>query len=314
MIDNNGNKEKYIAIINDFITLIEYINKSKANINENTKIGDIDIVIKRINISKDFQDLFLDKNDIDMKNKNTQNDKNDDGESDKADLIVNKIPKLFDYYLKIIFKYIKINIEQYQVKKEDEDDKKKTDENKLAVNENEIKENQKFILDKDIIQKLNKIFDMEDFIIKKESLSSAIRLFISLILYREKEKDKDKKIKSNRKNVIDYLDHKDLWDINIYNDKKFKENLENLKLLNIKIKEILSFYYYLVDNKEEGFEDEVKEHLKKLKEEELKRIKEKEKLEKEERQQKQGNKLEKKKRPRAGKVKKKKNSSDSESD
>ena len=314
MIDNNGNKEKYIAIINDFITLIEYINKSKANINENTKIGDIDIVIKRINISKDFQDLFLDKNDIDMKNKNTQNDKNNGGESDKADLIVNKIPKLFDYYLKIIFKYIKINIEQYQVKKEDEDDKKKTDENKLAVNENEIKENQKFILDKDIIQKLNKIFDMEDFIIKKESLSSAIRLFISLILYREKEKDKDKKIKSNRKNVIDYLDHKDLWDINIYNDKKFKENLENLKLLNIKIKEILSFYYYLVDNKEEGFEDEVKEHLKKLKEEELKRIKEKEKLEKEERQQKQGNKLEKKKRPRAGKVKKKKNSSDSESD
>ena len=40
-------------------------------------------------------------------------------------------------------------------------------------------------------------------IIKKNDLAKAIRLFITLVLYRED--DKDKKIKSNKKNIIDYL-------------------------------------------------------------------------------------------------------------
>ena len=125
-------------------------------------------------------------------------------------------------------------------------------------------------------------------IIKKESLANAIRLFISLVLYREKEEDKDKKIKTNRKNIADYLNVKDLWDIQIYNDIKFKKSLDKIKSLNIKIKEILWLYYYLVDNKEEGFEDEVREYLEKIKEEEKKKIEERAKHEKEEINQKQG--------------------------
>ena len=118
---------------------------------------------------------------------------------------------MFDYYLKIIFKYIKINIKDYQEKKE----KVKKEELTKKENKNAKKEEEKPKLDEAII---NKIFEKKDFIITKESLASAIRLFISLVLYREKEKDKDKKIKSNRKNIIDYLKAKDLWEANIYNN------------------------------------------------------------------------------------------------
>ena len=36
-------------------------------------------------------------------------------------------------------------------------------------------------------------------VIKKGDLSTAIRIFITLVLFREKENDKDKKIKMNKK-------------------------------------------------------------------------------------------------------------------
>lgn len=84
-------------------------------------------------------------------------------------------------------------------------------------------------------------------IYKKQSFANAIILLISLILYREKEKDKDIKVKSNRKNIVDYLNAKDLWDIDIYKDIKFQK--VRIKSLKIKIKEILRFYYYLIADK-----------------------------------------------------------------
>ena len=302
IIDNDGNNEKYKIIINNFITLIEYLNKLKENneINENTKINEIDIIKNQKNISKDFQDIFKDKND-----------------KGNNDLIISKIPNLFDYYLKLIFKYIKKDIEKYQEKienKKERDEKKKkykvgdtkeeSSDDKENINESdekkkkykegdtkeesdndkeEIKEKQKFNLDEKIIQKLNNIFEEKEMIITKESLALAIRLFINLVLYRDKDKDKDKIIKSNRKNIIEYLKEKDLWEINLYNNELFEENLGKIKSLNIKIKEILWLYYYLIDNKDEGFEVEVKEHLKKIKDEEERRREEQERKEAEER-------------------------------
>lgn len=115
MTKNNGNNDKYIAINKDFIILTEYINKAKENsgIYEIMKISGIDIVKKGINISKDFQLLFIEKID---KNKDNNSDK-DNNENDINELIVNKIPKLFDYYLKIIFK-------KYQTQKEFDSKKK----------------------------------------------------------------------------------------------------------------------------------------------------------------------------------------------
>ena len=240
---NDGNNKKYQTIINDFITLIEYLNKSKKEennkINENTKICDIDIIKTTKNISNDFKNIF----------------------DENKDIVVNKIPNLFDYYLKLIFKYIKKDMEKYQEKKEI---KKEDDKNKKGKEKNEgkkegekekenIKEKTKTYLDEKIINKLEEIFKEEDIIITKKSLASSIRLFISLVLYREKEKDKDKKIKANRKNIIDYLNEKDLWETKIYNDGKFENYLEKIKSINIKIKEILWVYNYLAENEDVMF-------------------------------------------------------------
>ena len=259
IIDNNGNNDKYRIIINNFITLIEYLNKIKKDENNSitgsTKISDIDIVKNQKNISDDFLNIF----------------------KNKDDLTVNKVPNMFDYYLKIIFKYIKKDIEKYQ------EIKKVNSQNK--ENSKEKKEEVKVYLDEKVLKQLEEIFKNKDLIIKKESLASAIRLFISLVLYREDEKDKDKRIKSNRKNIVDYLKGKDLWDASIYKDSGFEKNLEEIKSLNIKIKEILWFYYYLINNKDEGFEDEVKEYKIKLEEEEQRRKEEQEKIVKQQKEE-----------------------------
>lgn len=93
IIENDGNNEKYRTIINDFITLIEHLNKKNKDenkINETTKICEIEIVTNLKNISKDFREIFEEKN--------TQN----------VNLIVNKLTNIFDYYLKLIFSYVNL--------------------------------------------------------------------------------------------------------------------------------------------------------------------------------------------------------------
>ena len=104
---NPGNNNKYKDIINNFITLIGYLNKIKNEknnkINESTEICDIEIVKNLKNISKDFKEIFGDKN---------QGDNNSN-----TNLKVNKLMSLFDYYLKLIFIYVKKDIEKYIEKK-----------------------------------------------------------------------------------------------------------------------------------------------------------------------------------------------------
>lgn len=91
--------------------------------------------------------------------------------------------------------------------------------------------------------------------------------------------------------------------------------MDKIKTLNIKIKEILWFFYYLIDNKEEGFEGEVKEHLIKLKEKGIQRTKEKEKREKKREIKSKGLSLKNKKRPRLDKGKRgKRNRQNTDSD
>ena len=60
-----GNNEKYKTIINNFITLIKYLNKMKKEKDDKyneTKICEIDIVINLKNISKEFKEMFEEKN------------------------------------------------------------------------------------------------------------------------------------------------------------------------------------------------------------------------------------------------------------
>ena len=147
---------------------------------------------------------------------------------EKNDLTVNKTSEIFKYYLRLIFKDVKDEIKDYQ--------------EKLEEKEIEDKKN-----------KLEEYYQKEP-VINKEDFEYAVRLFITLVLFREE--DKENKIKCNRKNIVNYLEAPDLWDKNKYKDIKFKENLNELKIINIQINQIL----YIVDIKEEDTSD-VQEHI-----------------------------------------------------
>ena len=156
---------------------------------------------------------------------------------EKKELTVNKAFDIFNYYLQLIFKDIKDEIEKYQIQNE--------------------KKNQ---LDKNTINQLDIYFKNENIIISKEELENAIQIFISLVLFREK--DKDLKIKSNRKNLIDYLKSPDLWDSKKYKDEKFNDCLKELKKYNIQINQILWLYNYLVGNEEIDPFKEIEDYIK----------------------------------------------------
>ena len=86
--------------------------------------------------------------------------------------------------------------------------------------------------------------------IEKYDLENAIRLFVTLVLFREK--DRENKIKNNRRNLIDYLKVPDLWDNKKFDreKEKFNENLNELKQFKIQINQTLWLYNYLVENKD----------------------------------------------------------------
>ena len=259
VITYNGNNNKYKSLINDFVLLIEYLTKNKNDkneiikIDENTKIYDVLLNLK--GISNDFIIIFKNKN----------------------DLIVKKVSKIYDYYLKLIFKYVKKEIEKYQDKKEIEEEKKNEEKNtKEKTNKDKKDAKPKFNLDDKTIKKLNDYFSKEDLTITKEYLLEALRLLMTIILYREE--DKENKIKLNKNNIVGYLKEQDLWENNNIKikDEKFIYNLSKIKSMNIKIKEILWLYNYLLDNEEEDLEGDIKEKYKKylanLRKEEKKKI------------------------------------------
>ena len=194
--ENENNKALYKTLINDFITLLQYLNDLKKevkenkddNISENSKIYEVFEKLEN-NISKEFLSIF----------------------EEKEELTVNKTSELFEYFLKTIFKYVKEDIKDYQ---------EELDEKELENKKNKLEE-----------------YYQKDSLIKKEDFESAIRLFLTLVLFREE--DKENKIKSNPKNIVTYLKAVDLWDKNIYTDKKFIENLNELKNINIQINQIL---------------------------------------------------------------------------
>ena len=252
----DGNNDKYKSIINDFVNLIEYLYKIKIDENEKIKIDEntkIYEVLKNLKgVSNDFKNIFKEKNDLNVK----------------------KISNIYDYYLKLLFKYVKKDIENYQEKKVFEEkniSKTKQDKEKKEKKE----EKQGFNLDDKTIKKLDDFFSKEDLTITKESLAEALRLFMSIILYREE--DKENRIKLNKNNIVGYLKEQDLWENNNIKikDEKFDDNLSTIKSFKIKIKEIICLYYYLTDNKDEDFENDIKEKYQKYLEDLRKKEKEK---------------------------------------
>ena len=138
---------------------------------------------------------------------------------------VDKIFEIFDYYLKIISKNVFEEVENYQIE--------------LSFEQKEI---------------INKYYSNDHFI-SKSDLSHSISLFLTLILFLEE--DKMNKISNNYNNIISYFNHPDLWEENIYYNEKFHTNLNELRMLDITINQIIPFYKVLGNNIEEDFFDDI---------------------------------------------------------
>jgi len=147
-------------------------------------------------------------------------------------LTIDKTSEIFEYFLKVIFDEIKKEIKKYQVNLDE-----KTSEMINKYNEKEKKH-----------------------IISKKDLAYAIRLFITLVLIQEG--DKEQKIKLNENNVINYLKSEDLWKNGIYNSDKFNNNLDEFKMMNIHINQIIPLYDALGKDIEINFFDDVERQIK----------------------------------------------------
>jgi len=107
---------------------------------------------------------------------------------------------------------------------------------------------------------------------------------MTLVLFNEK--DKENKIKGNKKNLFNYLKVADLWDKDTYRDNNFNSDLVELKKCNIPINKIIWLYDFLVEGEEEEEdpEKEIKEYIEKngKQNEEEEKTKEKEENDEEE--------------------------------
>ena len=117
-------------------------------------------------------------------------------------------------------------------------------------------------LDNKSIDIINNYYKKEHLITKKD-FAYAIRLFMTLVLLPEE--DKENKIKSNHNNIVNYLKSSDLWKKDIYDNEDFNKNLDELKSINAHINQIISLYEVLGNDIEDNFCDDVKEQINKEK-------------------------------------------------
>ena len=82
--------------------------------------------------------------------------------------------------------------------------------------------------------------------------------------------DKENNIKENQSNIINSLDIQDIWEKTIYINKDFKNELNNLKKMNIKINQTVLLYEFLGDNINDDYFQDVKNAIKE--EEESKKV------------------------------------------
>jgi len=146
-------------------------------------------------------------------------------------LTIEKTSGIFEYYLKLIYEEVKKEIKNYQEK-----------------------------LNNKSIEIINNYYQKEHLISKKD-FAYAIRLFITLVLLPEEEEEKENKIKNNHNNIVDYLKGADFWKKDIYDNEDFNKNLNELKLINAQINQIISLYEILGRDIEDNFCDDVKEQI-----------------------------------------------------
>ena len=165
---------------------------------------------------------------------------------EKSELIVEKTSNLFEYYLMLIFSDLNEEMEKYKAQIDDE--KKES---------------------------IEQYFYKKEILITKDIFVLSIRLFISLFLFNEK--DKEKKIKENFCNIINYfLKIPDLWNSDfmktrdIYNFKKeeWKSELEEIQKLDIKMNQLIELEELLGKDFEEKYFEDLKKEIEKRKREE----------------------------------------------
>ena len=245
------NNEDFKYKITNLFTLFEgkYKYKNKNNISSDKRAIHDFIKEKENNIFfyktiiNDFIELikFLINNDIKVEDKifeviekyNLKNIFSSDFSKffeKNGDISIEKALQIFNIFLKCIFTYVISHMKKYQEK---------------------LNEKSK--------EKINNYYKKNNSIINKKDLSNAIRLFITLSLFQEE--DKENKIKKNKNNIMTYLNSPDLWKNEIYYDKNFQQNLNELKFMDIKINQSISLYEFLGGDIEENFfEDDIKDN------------------------------------------------------
>lgn len=226
--DKQENINLFKKFLDDFTTVIIFINNNLSSekegklsldksLSEKSKLSDAFKYLTDT-ISEDFVNFF----------------------KDNDNYTINKLKKVYEFYLLLIFKKIILKeIKEFQIKGE------KLDKEKIfeTLNENQNNEKDTF----------------------KDDFTIALRLFISIFLL--KEKDKENKIKNNCNNIASYLNVPDLWDQFFYdNKKKFKNSLNIIKGLNIPLNMIISLYELMDEDIDKKYLEEVREEIERQKE------------------------------------------------
>ena len=237
-------------ILNDKITIYEYFEENKEDVNLHLKlIDDFTKLIIYINENAEKKEEisqisiynFLDENKIEFVSDNFKN-----FFKEKDIFTINKLLNIYEYYQILCFNKVKETLYKYQ--------------------EKNINEEQKNAIE-DLIENDLKIY--------RNNLEIAIRKFI--LCYLSKEKNKENKIKKNKNNIKNYLEIEDLWEKNFFKKNENNKLLQILKILDIKINNIIPFYDICFSDAYKNYFDDVKDELKNREEEIRNKEKEKEK-------------------------------------
>ena len=212
--ENKNNSKLCKDTIIDFLELIKYLNsKKKENEDNKENKNEYD---KNITEETKIYEVVKNLGDTFSKNfiKIFENCDN---------LTIDKASNIFLYYMQLIFNCVKEEIKGYQTDLEEQ--------------------SKKAVID----------YNEKGHLISKKDFATAIRLFTTLVLFLEKDKEK---IKSNRNNLVNYLRASDLWNYDI-NSIDFNKNLNELKSTNAQVSQIIELYDALGGDIEENFCDDV---------------------------------------------------------
>ena len=127
---------------------------------------------------------------------------------------IDKTLDIYEYFLKLIYKDVENEINIYQEE-----------------------------LNDDSIKRIENYYKKQLPLISEKDFARAIRLFVTIVLFLEE--DKEKKIKFNHNNILNYLKALDLWNENIYDNIDFDNDLNDLKSFNVSICQIIPLYNLL---------------------------------------------------------------------